>query len=566
MTTKEIIDAKKEYYVDDAAIESNTSKIAAVEAGGGEEGSSAIGSSTTCSNKRRKIAETQQENQQQQQEQQQQNNNNTSGHAVINTKQKKTARRRSVCARCSRPKPQTCICASLPDSLIYLDKVEIVILQHPLEIKNHKSTANRSVPLLELCLHPSSLHLLHGRRFGTESLGEELYTKLHHRGTTHDEFQEYIPVLVFPKLNMEQCSNRNSNSNVQRHHHRHQQQYRQGRGERDDNIDKKKDQKENDDEDNSRKNTNSDSNETRYYREEDAIVYSLKELLHKLKQDGDKEEKSKNEMNEPTIVFSKQKMKKRKILLLVLDATWKHAREMHKANIRLHQYPLHMLRLHLTKEDFTTNHAPPNNGHVTNKFRPGRFQLRGKASTKGYNIKKGNSSNTNNSNNKNNKRKKGNQRKEKDADDEEPLDGTWMSTAECIAWIVSEIEENEDRIHQDQQQQRYATNSDNTNEVLDYPEQCNQNQQYEVINNNYQQQQQHQEQQQKVQQQQSSSLSLYEILMKPLDAMVMKWKSFVKYDSNNTDNSNSNNLDNDNCSSTSTTSTSAQEGVKRKQT
>merc|ERR1711865_247319 len=170
--------------------------------------------------------------------------------------------------------------------------------------------------------------------------------------------------------NMEQCSNRNSNSNVQRHHHRHQQQYRQGRGERDDNIDKKKDQKENDDEDNSRKNKNSDSNETRYYREEDAIVYSLKELLHKLKQDGDKEEKSKNEMNEPTIV-SKQKMKKRKILLLVLDATWKHAREMHKANIRLHQYPLHMLRLHLTKEDFTTNHAPPNNGHVTNKFQPG---------------------------------------------------------------------------------------------------------------------------------------------------------------------------------------------------
>ncbi|OEU08022.1 hypothetical protein FRACYDRAFT_250242 [Fragilariopsis cylindrus CCMP1102] len=94
----------------------------------------------------------------------------------------KKKKRRIICDRCSRPKPQTCICSALPTNGILLKKVEIIILQHPLEIKNHKSTANRSVPLLELCLHQSCLHLLHGRRFGKESLGKELYKKLHGHG------------------------------------------------------------------------------------------------------------------------------------------------------------------------------------------------------------------------------------------------------------------------------------------------------------------------------------------------------------------------------------------------
>jgi DTW domain-containing protein YfiP len=47
-----------------------------------------------------------------------------------------------------------------------------------------------------------------------------------------------------------------------------------------------------------------------------------------------------------------------KINLLVLDATWKYAREMDMANAKHNQYPPHMIRVALSKDDFPATFTP----------------------------------------------------------------------------------------------------------------------------------------------------------------------------------------------------------------
>ena len=79
-----------------------------------------------------------------------------------------------------------------------------------------------------------------------------------------------------------------------------------------------------------------------------------------------------------------------KVVLLVLDATWKYAKEMHRANA-IH-YPSHMLRMSLDGED-----------DLPRDFQPRRFELRTTP-----------------------------QRDESSSG--------WMSTAECVSWIVSKLE------------------------------------------------------------------------------------------------------------------------------
>jgi DTW domain-containing protein YfiP len=81
-----------------------------------------------------------------------------------------------------------------------------------------------------------------------------------------------------------------------------------------------------------------------------------------------------------------------KIVVLGLDATWKYAREMHLANQKDNHYPSHMLQVSLQAEDFPES------------FRPRRFDIR---TTPGDNT-------------------------------------TWMSTAECIAWVLSQLESKPD--------------------------------------------------------------------------------------------------------------------------
>jgi hypothetical protein len=106
------------------------------------------------------------------------------------------SKRRLSCMRCHRPTPRACICEALPEELITLEETELVILQHPHELKQK----NRSVPILELCLEKKNLHLCIGRRLGNET-DPNILNLLQ---------PPNITILLYPEE-----SNSNSNSNVQ---------------------------------------------------------------------------------------------------------------------------------------------------------------------------------------------------------------------------------------------------------------------------------------------------------------------------------------------------------------
>jgi hypothetical protein len=263
-----------------------------------------------------------------------------------------------------------------------------------------------------------------GRRFGEESLGAEILSKLwgNDDGTSNCY---YIPVLVFPSLHTNADDDKATKGTPQ-------------------------------------SGTN-DQPTPRRYREDESTVLSLAGLMKRWK--SETTETNAADDQDPTAQSSTNKQShkgKKKILLLVLDATWKHAREMHLANLRENQYPPHMLRLALEPDDF-------GGGFVS-----GRFRLRGKASTTGYNQ----------SNSRRAKKRKANQGMTETGTENDfpPIDEMWMSTAECIAWILSNLEGSSDG----------STNTSN-----------------------------------------ESSPSLYEILMKPLDAMVAKWNSYRMNSSGN---------------------------------
>jgi DTW domain-containing protein YfiP len=295
---------------------------------------------------------------------------------------------RAVCYRCHRPTPQACICEALPVERIHLQSTEVVILQHPLEIKQHKATANRTVPLLDLCFSKESLYLCAGRRLGDE-IEAEVRKKL------HDQPQLYQPVLVFPRLKADKSTG------------------------------------------------NSVEQETK--------ILSLNDLIVKLK--NERGNKDRDEDNPPTSDMST--LPSKKVLLLVLDATWKYAREMHLANKKYQQYPSHMLQVALEKEDLYMG------DEHSNEFRPRRFEIRGIVSAKSG----------------------------KRAAQEEDTTTTWMSTAECVAWIVS-------RLEQELGNSIATTTPSTTNEEVP-TEHVAENQ------------------------------SVYQIVMKPLDSMVEKWKAYV---------------------------------------
>lgn len=73
-------------------------------------------------------------------------------------------KKRPICSRCHRPSERTCICKALPDTRISLKKCQLVILQHPHEVKRK----NRSLPLVELCIEDEHFHAPVSRRFGDQ--------------------------------------------------------------------------------------------------------------------------------------------------------------------------------------------------------------------------------------------------------------------------------------------------------------------------------------------------------------------------------------------------------------
>jgi hypothetical protein len=136
---------------------------------------------------------------------------------------------------------------------------------------------------------------------------------------------------------------------------------------------------------------------------------------------------------------------------------------MHMANQKHRQYPSGMIQVALEKDD------------LTDEFRPRRFEIRGVVSPTAA----------------------------KSAADEEDTKSTWMCTAECVAWIVSRLEEElagEEKDSTDNAAAATATTTSHNDgdESLSEvnPSTC-------------------------------KNQSLYQILMKPLDEMVDRWKAFV---------------------------------------
>ena len=86
-----------------------------------------------------------------------------------------------------------------------------------------------------------------------------------------------------------------------------------------------------------------------------------------------------------------------KVVLLVLDATWKFAKEMHRANINGHHYPPGMRSLTLKRDDMPKH------------FQPSRFEIRTIPT---------------------------------ENDIARTKSAAWMCTAECVAWILSQLEQN----------------------------------------------------------------------------------------------------------------------------
>ena len=87
---------------------------------------------------------------------------------------------------------------------------------------------------------------------------------------------------------------------------------------------------------------------------------------------------------------STQSAAHKKIVVILLDATWKFAKQMHHDNVKTDQYPSHMISVSLNpKVDWT----------IGSEFRPRRFDIR------------------------------------------TPPSNDHLSTAECIAWVTSRIEQ-----------------------------------------------------------------------------------------------------------------------------
>jgi DTW domain-containing protein YfiP len=70
-------------------------------------------------------------------------------------------KKRAVCATCHRPKASTCICSALPKEKIQLHYTYCVILQHPNEAKQHQ---NRTLPFIEHCIDEEHYLKIIGRR------------------------------------------------------------------------------------------------------------------------------------------------------------------------------------------------------------------------------------------------------------------------------------------------------------------------------------------------------------------------------------------------------------------
>jgi DTW domain-containing protein YfiP len=391
--------------------------------------------------------------------------NHSEQHKNTNDTTTTKAAKRAICPTCDRPTPRACICAALPTKPIHLEHCTVLVLQHPHEAR----VKNRSLPLMELCLDPRSIQVITGRRLGDQNVTPEIKRLLS---------RPHV-MLLYPAKDEETSrkvvdfSQTLDRIREQRRRRRRQQQhYEQQRN-------------------NQYKSEGSNSNN--------------------------------NESSSSSSSLSSSSNNDDKITVIFLDATWTFASQMHRANLKENQYPEHMLYVSLTP----TLQQPKNEGlsllssptlkpyddetsrhnHVVSTTRSGRdadSSTNERTTTTTTTItttsRTGDSSSDSASAAVATAEKHGPRAQQPSfvprrfAHVRTPPNDDSLSTAECIAWVISAIEETFSEKAQLPQQQQQQDVIPTTNTIPTA----------------------------------TTSESIYDTLMKPLDLMNEQWKSFTE--------------------------------------
>jgi DTW domain-containing protein YfiP len=376
------------------------------------------------------------------------------------------AAKRAICPTCNRPTPRACICAALPTKRIHLEHCTVLVLQHPHEAR----VKNRSLPLMELCLDPRCIQVITGRRLGDQNVTPEIKSLLcrPHVMLLYPAKDEETSRKVVDFSQALDCIREQRQEQKQKQQQKHYEQQRN----------------------NQYKSEGSNS-------------------INKGSSSSSLSSSSKNED---------------KITVIFLDATWTFASQMHRANLKENQYPEHMIYVSLTPtlqqpkkevpsllssptlKPYNNNTSRHNNVVSTTCSGRDADSRTNKGTTTTTIIT---TSRTGDSSSDSaaaaavavavTAGKHGPHAQQPSfvprrfAHVRTPPNDDCLSTAECIAWVISAIEETfSEKAQLAQQQQQYVIPITNT--ILTA----------------------------------TTSESIYDTLMKPLDLMNEQWKSFTE--------------------------------------
>ena len=347
------------------------------------------------------------------------NSSNTNNNNNTDPQPKKN--KRPICSRCHRPTPLACICEGLPDKPIALNKCHVLVLQHPHEERRK----NRSLPLVQLCLTPESMTVVVGRRFGDQDP----------RATALLQQSDKV-LLIFPEKEvLDDDSNHNHAITRKSFPPKEPLSLSEARdycqratesSQEDDSMEEQPQQE---------SSTNSTTNSTTAVSKHtnnattNVTVETVNEHTNNATTNATAAVNKDTNISttNATIAVNGSSSSQKTIVVVMLDATWKYAKEMDKINTALGLYPPHIRRVALSWDD---------PWRPAEAVVPCRFDIR------------------------------------------TPPSDVHLSTAECVAWVVSALEKQEDE----------SSRSSSTTKTLE-----------------------------------ESPLSIYATLMKPLDVMVRKW-------------------------------------------
>jgi DTW domain-containing protein YfiP len=296
------------------------------------------------------------------------------------------SKRRKICTNCNRPEAKACICSALPDVKVQLRYTYCIILQHPNESKQHQ---NRTLPFIEHCIDSKCYLKLIGRRFPSllsdgDVAAEDSHASEHAVSSLRSSCtstKRQKPIYTVNHESYVQCMNSLVTKPLTEvwllSSH--------------------------DDQDNSSM----------------TLTKALQEW-----EDRRKSLTTFNDANMSAITYYPY------VIVIALDATWKYASEMDRANIRHQCYPMNtgcMRRIRLTASDFQHplfQQQEQNRQAIDERSRtqdsvatiPHRFAIRSPPKA---------TKNT--------------------STDNEAI--VFLSTAECLAYVLSRIEQNDTIYH-----------------------------------------------------------------------------------------------------------------------